>query len=375
MQVKRLGLIINPIAGIGGRVGLKGSDGQEIVDKAMRLGAVLESPRKAIIALKELRSIKERFELITYPHEMGEDEAKACGMIPKVIGSIKRGSTTAKNTHQAAKDMLNLKVDLLLFAGGDGTARDVCAAIKGEIPALGIPSGVKIHSSVYATNPTNAGIIARQYLSENASSLRLCEGEVMDINEEAFREGRLEAKLYGYLKVPYVGEMIQDAKGATIPGQESAMEALIRDVLGIIEDDVLYIIGPGSTTRFLMDKLGLKSTLLGIDAIYNRELVGSDLSEVELLELVRDKKTKIIVTVIGRQGYIFGRGNQQISPDVIRLVGKENIIVLATKEKLLGLGGKPLLVDTGDQRIDMMIQGYIQVITGYGERVVLRIAA
>jgi predicted polyphosphate/ATP-dependent NAD kinase len=371
--VKRVGLIVNPIAGIGGRVGLKGSDGQEIVDRAMRMGASPGSPKKAVLALRELSTIKERLELITYPCEMGEHEAKACGMSPKVIGSAERGRTTAKDTQKAARDMLNLRVDLLLFAGGDGTARDVCAVIGTEIPALGIPSGVKIHSGVYATYPRNAGVVATQYLSENASSLQLYEGEVMDINEDAFREGRLETRLYGYLKVPCVGEMIQDTKGATAPGQESAMEALFCDVLGLIEHDVLYIIGPGSTTNFMMNKLGFKGTLLGVDALYNGQIVGSDLNEAGILELMKNRKAKIIVTVIGRQGYLFGRGNQQISPSVLRQVGKENIIVIATKEKLLGLAGSPLLIDTGDELVDMTFQDYMQVLTGYGERMVLKV--
>jgi len=373
--MKRLGFIVNPLAGIGGRVGLKGSDGQEIVDKALRLGAVAESPRKAVETLKELLTIRDQFELITYPYDMGENEAKACGLDPKVIGTIKKGRTTAKDTRQAAKDMLDLKVDLLLFAGGDGTARDVFIAIGNGIPAIGIPAGVKIHSSVFATNPRNAGIIASSYLVGDVSSVRLCEGEVMDISEQAFREDRLEARLYGYLKVPCVRELLQDVKGMTHPEEGMAQDALARDVLDIMEDDVLYIIGPGSTTRWVMDRLGLRNTLLGVDAIYNRELVGSDLSEADLLKLMRGRKTKIIVTVIGRQGFLFGRGNQQISPEIIRRVGKENIIVLATKEKIVGLGASRLLVDTGDPQVDQMLHGYIRVMTGFGERMILRVAS
>jgi len=306
---------------------------------------------------------------------MGEDEAKECGFNPTVIGSITRGRTTSHDTENAAKEMLRLKVDLLLFAGGDGTARDIYNVIGDKIPALGIPAGVKIHSAVYATSPRNAGDLAARYLEGESPDIRLREAEVMDIDEQAFRENRLTARLYGYLKVPYERGMIQDAKAGSMLGEEASMDAIAYDIVNNMPDDYLYIIGPGTTTRAIMGKLGLQNTLLGVDAVYKGELVGSDLNESQLLKMIAGKKVKIVVSVIGRQGYVFGRGNQQISAKVIKKVGKENIIVIATKNKILSLKGSPLLVDTDDGEVNEMLTGYIQVVSGLGERFVLKVVS
>lgn len=373
MTNRKLGLIVNPVAGIGGRLGFKGSDGQDIRDKALKMGAVPESPKRAIEALKKILPLKNRIEIITYPFEMGEDEVRVCSLTPTVIGSIRRGATTAQDTRHAARDMLLLNVDLLLFAGGDGTARDIFDMIGDKIPALGIPAGVKIHSAVFAINPHAAGILAAKYLEEDSSSMRLCQSEVMDIDERAFREGRLESRLYGYLSVPFERGMIQDLKMGSAAGEEASMDAMAQDIIDNMERHVLYIIGPGTTTRAIMNRLKLPKTLLGVDAVYNRELVGSDLNEAQLLTLIEGKKVRIIIGVVGKQGYVFGRGNQQISPKVIRQIGRENIIILATISKILSLDGRPLLVDTGNDEVDRMLCGYAQVVTGYEARVVIKV--
>jgi len=375
LEKRKLGLIVNPIAGMGGRVGLKGSDGYKILRRARQLGAEPESPGRAATALKRISRIKDSIELITYPYEMGEDEAKECGFSPTVLGSVTKGNTTSGDTENAAQEMLKLGVALLLFAGGDGTARDIYRVIGSKIPVLGIPAGVKIHSAVYASTPQNAGDLAAMYLGGESSGIRLREAEVMDIDEQAFRENRLSAKLYGYLKVPYERRLVQSAKAGSVSGEETAMDAISCDVINNMKDDYLYIIGAGTTTRGIMEKLGLKNTLLGIDAVYKGNLVGSDLNEAQLLKLIEGKKAKIVVTVIGGQGFIFGRGNQQISAQVIKKVGRENIIVVATKNKILSLGGNPLLVDTGDDEVNKMLTGYSKVVTGLNERVMVRVAA
>ena len=375
MEKRKLGFIVNPIAGMGGRVGLKGSDSEEILKKARELGAEPESPRRAVAALRKISRLKGSIELVTYPYEMGESEAEECGFNPTVIGAIRKGNTTSSDTENAAKEMLQLKVDLVLFAGGDGTARDIYNAVGDKIPVLGIPAGVKIHSAVYATSPQHAGELAAIYLDKESSGIRLREAEVMDIDEQAFRENRLSAKLYGYLKVPYERNLVQSAKAGSVPGEEAAIDSIASDVINNMQDDYLYIIGAGTTLRGIMEKLGLKNTLLGIDAVYKRKLVGSDLNEAQLLKLMEGKKTKIVVTIIGGQGYIFGRGNQQISAKVIKKVGKENIIVVATQSKILSLRGSPLLVDTGDDEVNKMLTGYIKVTTGLNERMMLRVAS
>ncbi len=370
MEKKTLGLIINPIAGLGGRVGLKGSDGAEIQERALSLGAVPQSKDRAIQALGRIK-IAEDLEIVTYPGEMGEDAARACGFGTTVVGSIKSGETSAEDTGNAAQDLLRLKVDLLLFAGGDGTARDIYNAVGTDMPALGIPAGVKIHSGVFATNPRGAGELATMYLQGRVTSLR--EAEVMDIDEEAVRQGVVTAKLYGYLKIPFRTSLVQNLKVPSA-AESASLDSIAYDVVENMEDDCLYIIGPGTTTRAITTELGLDKTLIGVDAVLNRELLAADVNESQLLTLVEGRRAKIIVTPIGGQGCILGRGNQQISPKVIEKVGQENIIVVSTREKLYALGQQPLWVDTGDPDVDRMLTGYTRVVTGYNERAVRRVA-
>jgi len=373
VKKKVLGLTVNPIAGIGGRVGLKGSDGREILERAIEMGARPEAPARTVIALEKIAPYKDRIELVTFAHEMGEDEARACGFEPRVIGEIERGKTTAEDTKRAARGMMELRVDLILFAGGDGTARDIYSVIGPGIPALGIPCGVKIHSAVYATSPRSAGELAAKYLSEGTGDIRLREAEVMDIDEEAFREDRVSARLYGYLKIPFEKRMVQSPKAGGCAGERAQLEEIAWEVINNMEDDCIYVVGTGTTTRTVMEKLGLKNSLLGVDAVCKRELLGLDLNESQILDVIEGKRAKILVGIIGRQGYIFGRGNQQISPQVIKRVGRDNIIVIGTMEKIASLGGAPLRVDTGDAEADRILSGYIQVITGLRERVVLRV--
>ncbi len=365
------GLIVNPIAGIGGRVGLKGSDGAEIQRRALELGAVPQSLNRAIQALERIKPVDD-LEVITYPGEMGEDAARACGFQPTVIGSIKPGETTPEDTVEAAQEMLRLSVNLLLFAGGDGTARDIYNAIGHSLPVLGIPAGVKIHSAVFATNPRSAGDLAALYLRGRVSRLR--EAEVMDIDEEAVRLGVVSARLYGYLKVPFQRRLLQGLKTPSSPGEQAAMAAIAADVVSNMEDGWLYVIGPGTTTRAITTRLGLDKTLIGVDVVAEGKLIAADVNESQLLKLIEGHKAKIIVTPIGGQGYIFGRGNQQISPGAIREVGRENIVVVSTTGKIHSLGGRPLRVDTGDQELDRMLGGYVQVVTGYDERIIYRVA-
>jgi predicted polyphosphate/ATP-dependent NAD kinase len=334
-------------------------------------------------------------ELVTYPGEMGENAARASGFEPTVIGTIKPGATTAEDTIKAARDLQQWGIDLLLFTGGDGTARDVYRAVGEKLPALGIPAGVKIHSAVYATNPTSAGSLAALFLQGRVTSL--LEAEVMDIDEEEFRSGRVSAKLYGYLRIPYRTSLLQSQKMASIGGSGS-VSAIAEDIVERLESDCLHIIGPGTTTRAITDELGLAKTLLGVDVIRvaggdldtegRAALVLTDANESDLLRLLAEQPAcKIIVTLIGGQGFIFGRGNQQISPRVIRAVGAEapggnggikpweNIVVVGTKEKLYALGNQPLRVDTGDSALDERLSGYVTIVTGYHERAVRKVSA
>jgi predicted polyphosphate/ATP-dependent NAD kinase len=363
---RKLGLVVNPIAGIGGRVGLKGSDGVEIQKKALELGAVPQSLNRAVQALERVTLIKDDLKIVTYPTKMGEDAAKKCGFAPIVIGSIKKDETTAEDTMNAAKEMLRLDVDLLLFAGGDGTAKDIYTAIGEEIVVLGIPAGVKVHSAVFAVSSRSAGDLAVLYFQKRCG---IREAEVMDVDEDALRQGIVSAKLYGYLKIPFEKRLIQ---GVKTPSSGGDMEAIACEVVDRMKGDYLYVIGPGTTTRAIASKLGLNKTLVGVDVVSKGKLVSIDVNEVQLLKHLRKRNAKIIITPIGGQGYIFGRGNQQISPEVIKKVGKDNIIVVATPEKINSLRGRPFLVDTGDRTVDRMLSGYIRVITGYNEEIVYK---
>ncbi len=408
--MKKVGLIINPVAGMGGKVGLKGTDGPAIVEKAVMMGARPEAAAKVQLALKALLPIKDQIELITCPGPMGEDAALKAGFnlrlldipalqtyklventvipsqedyfkTPSPLRGEGRGgsedspllSTLPTHTESAAKALAAEPVDLLLFAGGDGTARNIHNALGEDttLTVIGIPAGVKIHSAVYATTPRSAGELARQYLQEGGLPLR--QAEVMDIDEDAFREGCLSARLYGYLPVPCSANLMQHLKVGGAATETSTLEAIAEQVVDNMQAGITYIIGPGSTISPIMEKLGLKNTLLGVDVVRDGKLLATDVGEKELLELIHGQEAKIIVTVIGGQGYIFGRGNQQISTAVIRQVGRENIIVVATKEKILALEHGSLLVDSGNEEINNLLRGYIRVITGFREELICKV--
>ncbi len=370
----RVGFIVNPVAGMGGRVGLKGTDGPETLRKAIEAGAEPEAPRRALQALERLTPLRDRLEFLTYPDGMGEEELRAAGFEARVvIGSIRGAVTSAEDTVRAAREMEAAGVHLLLFVGGDGTARDIYEAVGDRLPVLGIPAGVKMHSAVFGTTPAKAGELARLFLEGRTTTTR--EAEVMDIDEEAFRHERVSATLYGYLRVPFEQRLVQSVKSGGKGREETAVRAIALDVVSRMEPGRLYIIGPGTTTREVMRVLGLPYTLLGVDVVLNRDLVAKDADEKRLLELTEGRPATIVVTIIGGQGYLFGRGNQQISGRVIRRVGRENIVVIATREKILALKGEPILVDTGDEEVDRMLEGYLPVVTGYKERLVCRVSA
>jgi predicted polyphosphate/ATP-dependent NAD kinase len=367
VKILKLGFMVNPIAGMGGKVGLKGTDGEEVLEKAIELGALPESPKKAKKALEILIPIKDQITLLTGPGNMGEEEAIELGFNPEVVGEVK-DKYLSEDTEKVAVDMVQQGIDLLLFAGGDGTARNIFNAIGDKVPVIGIPAGVKIHSGVYANHPRSAGEVALKYLQ--GEEMKVKEMEVMDIDEEAFRQGQVTAKLYGYMKVPFEPELVQNQKSGGIVGEEAALDGISDKIIEQMEEDVIYIIGSGTSTRPIMEKLELPNTLLGIDIVKNRELIASDVNEKEILKYIEGNKVKIIVTVIGGQGYIFGRGNQQISGQVVKKVGKENIIIIASKQKLMSLEGRPLLVDTGDDEVNSMFNGYMKVRTSYTEEAI-----
>lgn len=369
---KRVGLVVNPIAGMGGRVGLKGTDGGEMLKIARELGAEPRAGERAAAALKILAEVKDHLILFTYPGEMGETVARDAGFSPVILGKIIPGETTAADTRNAAKDFLRYDVDLILFTGGDGTARDIVASVGDSVTALGIPAGVKIHSAAFATHPESAGKLALDYLAGTTSHVN--EAEVMDLNEDLYRQGILETRVYGYLKIPFRRKFVQNRKSASPRSDEYYQDAIAADVIKEMDDECVYIIGPGTTTRAIMRRLNLEYTLIGVDVIHKKRLIGKDVNETMLMNLIREKPVKLIVTPIGGQGFLFGRGNQQVSPSILKYIGKVNIVIIATPQKINSLRGSPLLVDTGDRDIDLWLQGYYRIITGYREAVIYKVS-
>jgi predicted polyphosphate/ATP-dependent NAD kinase len=359
-----IGLIVNPVAGMGGAVGLKGTDGQAILNKARSLGAKPSAPAKAKAFLSDLNLAEDCVHLVVGAGNMGEDESKSLRLNVSVLGERKE-ETSAEDTREIAAKMRQIGVTLIVFCGGDGTARDILQAVGTAIPVLGVPTGVKMHSAVFAVNPQAAARVVLRYI---AGELPLREAEVMDVDEEAFRSGHLSAELFGYVLTPYEPHLIQANKLAT-PITESELRNQAAVAIFVIENmkpDFIYIIGPGTTTRIIGDLLDAKKTLLGVDLFCDKKLVASDVNEKRILEAIRGKIARIIVTPIGGQGFIFGRGNQQISPEVIRQVGSDNIIVVATESKLGSLRGS-LKVDTGDSGLDEDLRARKQrVIADYG---------
>ncbi len=366
----KLGLIVNPVAGVGGAVGLKGSDGADTQEKALALGAVPCSLPRATRALERLARIKDTFDLVTCGGRMGLEAARSAGLVASVItepGDV----TTADDTRSAAQAMVGQGVDLLLFAGGDGTARDISNAVGDSLSVLGIPTGVKIYSGVYAVSPAAAGELAADFLQGKTRETH--DAEVMDIDEASLRRGEVSAQLYGYLRIPRQRRLTQGVKASSDAGEAVAAAVAAADVVDKMVAGRYYVIGPGTTTRAVMSELRLEGTLVGVDVVRDGKLQARDVGERQILDLIGGQDASVVVSVIGGQGYLFGRGNQQISAEVIRDVGRENIIVVATRAKLNSLQWRPLLVDTGDDEVDAMLSGYIRVVTGHDEQAVCKV--
>ena len=372
MARPRLGLVVNPTAGMGGSVGLKGTDTAAILHEARARGAVPQAPRRATLVLRALAAAATPFELLSAPGEMGERAAHTAGLRPMVVGAAPDGETSAADTRAAARAMGEAGARLILFAGGDGTARDMAAGLGGRLPVIGVPAGVKMHSAVYATSPQAAADLALRAL---AGGLAAREREVMDIDEAAFRDGVVSARLYGYMRVPYASDLIQGMKAGGVSGEPAALARIAAEIGRRMAPGRLYILGPGTTTRAVMAALGLPKTLLGVDLVRDRALVAADVTEDRILRALEEGPGTVIVTPIGGQGHFLGRGNQQIGARVLAKVGLDEVVVVATLEKIASLRANTLHVDTGDPALDRALAGWRRVVTGHGSETVCRVAA
>jgi len=382
----KIGFLLNPISGMGGSVGLKGTDG-DALDRAIDMGGTPIAAIRADMALKRLNDrlseIKIRkgrelpIEFVTCSGVMGEDIFKRYDLDYKVVYNIESEKTTCEDTRNACQCFMDEKVDLILFCGGDGTARDVYSVVKKvkkDLPILGIPSGVKMYSSVFAIDPIAAGdLLSKFCLDDKGNDIMLKDAEVVDIDEEEYRtRGDIEIDIFGYAKTIYKPLFVQERKVVFYGrDEETCRRDIAKFISEVMLNDIIYIIGPGNTTKAVADELNVEKTMLGVDIIKDGKLIGKDVNEKAILDILeeqerskgQDSMAKIIVSPIGAQGFIFGRGNQQISSKVIRKVGINNIIVIATPQKLRET--PYLFVDTGDKNLDDDLAGYISVVSGY----------
>jgi len=360
--MRRIGLVVNPIAGMGGPVGLKGTDGK--VDEARERGAEPRAPDRARTALDALSETGADVEILTYGDPMGEREARAAGFDPVVVGDPSAaggggdGETTAADTRRAVESFVDRGVDLILFVGGDGTATDVAAVLAehdSEVPILGVPAGVKVYSSVFAVRPAAAGRVAATFEETET-------GEVNDIDEDDYREGRVSTNLRAVVETPRAAERqaSKQTGGGTV---ETLAEGIAEDV----REGVTYVLGPGGTLGAVKRALGFEGTPIGVDVWRDGEVLVRDGGATEI-EAVLGQETAVVVSPIGGQGFVFGRGNQQISPAVIRA---SEVQVVASRAKLDGLD--VLRVDTGDADLDEALRGWHRVRVGRYEQRLVRI--
>jgi predicted polyphosphate/ATP-dependent NAD kinase len=362
----KFGFVLNPFAGMGGSVGLKGTDGPAL-DEAVARGAKPKAVERARLALGSAGDLR-MIELYTVGGPMGSDLLVDMDIAHEVVYAPPE-PTKGKDTTEAVRLFCAIGCDLVIFCGGDGTARDVMEGIEGDVPCIGVPSGVKMHSGVFANSPRDAGTLIREFIR---GSMNLRRAEVMDIDEDMFREGILSARLIGHLTVLDDPALVQPSKGSlSASGDEEEKEEVGAYLASIVEEGTTYVLGPGTTVEAFAKEMGVEKTLLGVDVMRDGVIVMKDAGEKEILAATKGRKFRIVVTPIGSQGFIFGRGNQQISPAVIRSAGRESIMIIATPGKLRGL--RCLKTDTGDEALDDELAGHWKVIIGFGRERMMRL--
>lgn len=371
----RLGIIVNPLAGLGGAVALKGSDGAATVAEARARGATPQAPARAARALHALAASIGHAEVLAAPGVMGAELARGAGLSVRTTGAALTTPTSASDTRAAAVAMRDAGVELLLFAGGDGTARDIHDAIGDQLPLLGIPAGVKMHSGVFAHSP-EAAARASEAILRGGGQLRLRGADIADVDEQAAREGRVASVLYGSARVPDMPNLVLPAKSGSRSRPGAELEALCREVASDLAPGCLYLIGPGSTTALVLAALGQSGTLLGVDGVLDSRVIGRDLTESEILALLEQHaQARLLVGLVGGQGVLFGRGNRQLGPAVLSRIGRDRITVLSAADKLLALRPPTLWVDTGNPQLDASLSGYIRVQVGPGQQIVMNVSS
>ncbi|MHC1605476.1 MAG: ATP-NAD kinase family protein [Candidatus Methanofastidiosia archaeon] len=358
----RIGFLINPIAGMGGRVGLKGTDG--VAEKAKKLGAKQVSRKRAEEFVKNLKNQRHKnIEWMTCSFPMGADVLLKEGFDFRTIYAPKY-PTVKDDTMNACRLFVKNKCELIVFCGGDGTARDVYKAVENKAHILGIPSGVKMLSGIFAINPAAAAELVSLF-SVGKTSIK--EADIVDLDENKYRKDNFSFKIFGIAKTIFEGNFLQSSKMLIEgPSEEDIKHDIAKTVIEDMDDKTLYLLGAGSTVKAIADALKIKKTLLGIDAVKNKKIVKKDLNEKGILELLeKNTQTKLMLSPLGAQGFVVGRGNLQLSPRIIKKIGIKNILIVSTPNKLKTI--RQLLVDTGDNNLDKMFtdKRYFPVIIGY----------
>jgi predicted polyphosphate/ATP-dependent NAD kinase len=367
----RLGLIVNPYAGRGGPLALHGSDDLEPAGPPSR--AVRARTERALRRIAAgAPSLGRPLQIVAAPGAMGAQAARDAGLtLGDTLGPDR--PSTAQATRDCAAQAVHGGVDLLLFAGGDGTACDVTGATRLSLPVLGIPAGVKMHSGVFGATPEAAAEVALNWLADPRPA-RLARAEVLDADESARRQGRVEVRLFGQALVPRDPPRVLGAKSASGDGDAPLAAACAMVAAGL--DNDLAVLGPGTTTARVAEARGLQPTLLGVDVVCGGALIGRDLDEAGILYALDahpGHRPRLVLGVIGGQGMLLGRGNQQLSPAVLRRVRREDITVLAARDKLLALQPSRLHIDTGDPELDERLSGHLAVRVAPRERVMMEV--
>ena len=369
----RIGILANPDAGLGGRLGLKGSDGQAELARSRgaedRSGPRLESMIRHFSKIH--RDESRQIEWVTSTGRMGTD------WIPDEldIGTISEahqspGKTSASDTADAVEILLESGIDLLVYSGGDGTTRDIVSALSSsetpEMPVIGVPSGVKMHSGCFASSPKAAAEVLSAWIH---GDLLVSSTEVLDLDEELYRKGKWVVRLYAEAFSPNSPRWMQGSKELIQTESEEEIIIGLSDHIeeSIAEEGHLVIWGSGGTLREIGANIGFELTTLGIDATRGSEQVGTDLDESGLIELLdsHDGPVTLLLSPMGGQGFLIGRGNLQLSPTVLSSIGIDNILGVVTPAKLLTV--RALRIETGDESLDQEFASkrYMKVLQGY----------
>jgi predicted polyphosphate/ATP-dependent NAD kinase len=371
MTARRLGLVINPIAGMGGRVGMHGTDGDALAAARAR-GAEPVTGVRAARAMTRLRAAAGSppgLSVLTAGGAMGAAVLDRLEMPYEVIHQPAERSTAA-DTRAAVTALADRAVDLLMLVGGDGTLRDAATTLGTRlVAALGVPSGVKMHSAAFATSPEAAADVASRYLAD-PEGVGLRTAEVVDHADHG-------PELFATLQVPAVTGGVQAAKSIARHRDDAVeLSELGREIAHGMEPRRLYLLGPGTTVGHVSAALGIVHSPLGVDAIVDGSLLGADLGESELLDLIdRSPACTLVLGVVGGQGFLLGRGNQQLSPAVLTAVGADNVVVLAARSKIAALQPPVLRVDIGEDAAEQPLRGFQRVRVASGHSTVLRIVS